>query len=159
MQDISNYAKMREDAHSFYEKVGSVRCPALQNEQVYFTSEGFNHLMYKGARTERSKNDQITKFKLLPKAKRIIEVSTTYQEYDEGITDIRRKKHKHTVQESAPVRYWGFVAIMDNSRVKVVVRQVGNGQKHFLSVIPAWRVQYYRDIKIISKAVGDLAND
>jgi len=30
-------------------------------------------------------------------------------------------------------------AVINDRRIKVVIRQVGNGQKHFWSVIPAWR--------------------
>jgi len=85
------------------------------------TIKGFNHLIYKGARHERSKNDQITKFKLLSKAKNIIEISTTFQEFDESLTMIKKKKFKRIVEESATVKYWGFVAIINNFGVKVVV--------------------------------------
>lgn len=159
MQDISGYDKLRESSNNFYKKIGAIRCPALNNEFVHFTAEGFNHLMYKGARRERSKNDQVTKFKLLPNAKMIIGISTTYQEYDESLITIRKKKFKKIVEESATAKYWGFVAILNNFRVKVVVTQIGNGQKQFLSVIPAWKTQYYRDIRVISMAVGDLALD
>lgn len=159
MQDISNYEKIKEDANNFYQKIGAIRCPALNNSLVHFTSEGFNHLVYKGSRKERSKNDQITKFKILPKAKKVIETSTTYQEYDEGLIEVRRKKFKRVVNESVPVKYWGFVAIIENFRIKVIVRLVGNGQMHFWSVIPAWVTNHYRDIKLISQAKGDLAED
>ena len=34
---------------------------------------------------------------------------------------------------------------------KVIVRQVGHGQKHFWSVIPAWRKDRYEGLKL---AVG-----
>ena len=159
MQDISNYEKIREDAHSFYEKIGAIRCPALDNELVHFTAEGFNHLLYKGDRRERSRNDQITKFKLLTKAKTILEISTTYQEYDESLTTVRKKRFKKTVEETATVKYWGLVAIIQNFRTKVIIRQIGNGQKHFWSVIPAWRTDHYRDIKLISMAKGNLSED
>lgn len=159
MQDVSNYDKLREEAHNFYQKIEAVRCPALNNELVHFNAGGFNHLIYKGRRRERSKNDQITKFKLLPKAKTILEISTTYQEYDESLTTVRRKRFKKTAEETAPVKYWGFVAIIQNFRVKVIVRQIGNGQKQFWSVIPAWRTDHYRDIKLISMSKGDLAED
>ena len=159
MQDISNYDKIREDAHNFYQKIGAIRCPALNNELVHFIAEGFNHLIYKGKRRERSKNDQITKFKLLPKAKNLIGLATTYQEYDESITEVRKKRFKKIVQETATVRYWGFVAILNNFRIKVIVRQIGNGQRHFWSVIPAWRTEHYRDIKFISMAKGNLEKD
>lgn len=159
MQDTSNYEKTREDAHHFYQNIKRIRCPVLNKEFVHFTAEGFNHLIYKRARKERNKNEQINKFKLLSKAKNIIEISTTYQEYDESITQVRKKRRKKIVQESAIVKYWGFIAIMQGYRIKVIVRQIGRGQKHFWSVIPAWSTNQYKDIKIIRKAKGNLEED
>lgn len=159
MQDISNYDKLREDAHNFYSKLGAIRSPALNNELVHFTAEGFNHLIYKGKRRGRTKNDQITKFKLLPRAKTVIEASTTYQEYDEGLTTIRKKRFKRVSNETVTVRYWGFVAIIQSFRVKVIVRQVDDGQRHFWSVIPAWSINPYRSVRILSMARGSLAED
>lgn len=159
MQDISNYEKIKEDALNFYGMIGQIRCPALKNDIVHFNSVGFNHLVYKKANCERSKIDQITKFKLLAKAKIIIEISTTHQEYDESLKEITKKKYKKKIKETAMIYYWGFVAIINGYRIKVVVRQVGNGKKHFYSVIPAWAITYYRNIKLISNAKGNLEED
>jgi len=161
MQDISNYNKIRENSHNFYQKIRAIRCPALSNELVHFNAEGFKHLVYKGKgkRRERNKNNQITKFKLLPKAKTIVEISTTYQEYDESLTTVRKKRFKKTVSGMTTIKYWGFIAIIQNFRVKVIVRQIGNGQKHFWSVIPAWTTNHYRNIKLISQAKGNLEDD
>ena len=86
-------------------------------------------------------------------------ISITYQEFDESLMTIRKKRFKRTVEESTVVKYWGLVAIIANFRVKVIVRQIGNGQKHFWSVIPAWSTNQYRDIRLISMAKGDLAQD
>ena len=158
MQDTSNYQREREKAHEFYQKIGGVYSPVLE-DKIHFNAEGFNHLIYKGRRKERPKTEQMMKFKLLPRAKTILEKSTTYQEYDEGLTTVERKKHKKRVQEAVVTRYWGFVAIEGNSRMKVVVRQAGNGQKHFWSVIPAWSSNQYKGIKLTSRAKGDLAEE
>lgn len=159
MQDISNYEKSKQDSHNFYQNIKSLRCPALNNELIHFNAEGFNHLVYKRGRGERSRNDQITRFKLLSRAKTVLEITTTYQEYDEGLTDVRKKRFKKIINESTTVRYWGFVAIIRDFRVKVIVRQIGNGQKNFWSVIPAWNTNQYRGIKIVSQAKGNLSDD
>ena len=52
-------------------------------------------------------------------------------------------------RENMLVRAWGVIAIIRRFRLKVVVEQVGNGAKHFYSVIPAWKTRQYRDIKLI----------
>ena len=129
-----------------------------QRSSLFYNSEGFNHLIYK-KKSERSKNDQITKFKLLPIAKEIVSISTTFQEYDEGLIEIIRKRFKKRVKETALVKYWGLVAIIRNKKVKVIIRQISNGQKHFFSVIPAWTINHYNNTKIISTAKGDLSTD
>ena len=71
MQDnTKDYTAAREQAEEFYKSVGNVRCPALGGECVHFTSEGFNHLIYKSGKKEpRSKPVQIMKFEMLSKAK------------------------------------------------------------------------------------------
>lgn len=159
MQDISNYEKVRENALNFYKKIGRISCPAFNNEPVYFTAEGFNHLIYKNDRRERDKSVQIMKFKLLPKAKDVVGRSATYQEYDECLIEVKREKKGRILKETCLAHYWGLVAIMQDFRIKVIVRQCGNGQKHFWSVIPAWSKSHYRDIKIVSTAKGDLPDD
>ncbi|MCX6791138.1 MAG: hypothetical protein NTV62_03030 [Candidatus Gribaldobacteria bacterium] len=157
MEDISNYQQIKETAEKFYKEIGRLFCPVF-NEPVIFNSEGFNHLIYKKG-GERAKGDQITKLKLLSLAKEIVRVTTTYQEYDEGLVYTQKKKFKKKVNESTSVKYWGLVAIIKNCRVKVVIRQVGNSQKYFYSVIPAWTIRYYNGIKMISNAKGDLSLD
>ncbi|MDD4990098.1 MAG: hypothetical protein PHW31_02200 [Candidatus Pacebacteria bacterium] len=92
-------------------------------------------------------------------AKTITQIATTYQEYDETIADIRKKKHKRIINQSVIVKCWGLVAIIRNFRVKVIIRQAGNGQKHFWSVIPAWRKSGYKESKFVSNNFGELEND
>lgn len=159
MQDISNYDKIRQDAENFYKKIGKVLCPVF-NELVYFNAEGFNHLVYKQAHSERDKNAQIAKFKLLARAKELIAKTATYQEYDESIKEFEVKKYKKKVRESRRVRYWGIIAIINGWKIKVIIRQVGdNGLKHFWSVIPNWTTNQYRDIKLLSRMKGNPDED
>jgi len=158
-QEKQKYLQIREKADIFYKDIKQIRCPALNNELIHFSSEGFNHLIYKGKRRERDKKVQIMKFKLLPKAKTIISISTTFQEYDEMLTSVVVKKKKKKVKVASEAKYWGFIAIIDNFRVKVIIRQIGKGKKQFWSVIPAWSTNYYRNIKLIKQFKGDLVNE
>ncbi len=77
MQDISNYQNLRRSSQDFYNNISSVFSPALK-EKITFSAEGFNHIVFKTARTERERPSQILRFKLLPLAKKLIEISTTY---------------------------------------------------------------------------------
>jgi hypothetical protein len=148
-----DYAATRADAEAFYKGVGSIRCPALGHECVHFTSEGFNHLIYKaGKKHPRNPLVQIMRFDLLPKAKLLLAQTTTFQEYEEEYRYVPANRHGTYHRENTLVRLWGFVAIINKFRLKVVVQQVGNGNKQFYSVIPAWKTRQYRDIKLIETA-------
>jgi hypothetical protein len=157
--DISNYDKIKEDARAFYSKANRVYCPALSGE-VSFGAEGFNHLIYKGKRNERDKDVQIMKFKMLPRALDLVGLTTTYQEYEESLQEVDVMRFKKRMRETKVIRYWGFIAIIANRKIKVIVRQMGdNGQKHFWSVIPAWVTSQHRDIKLISTMKGNAHDD
>ncbi len=160
MEDLSNYEVIKEDARQFYHKLGGVACPAFNNELVYFTSEGFNHLVYKDNRKERNRAEQIARFKLIDKAVKLIKVSTTFQETEETLKTFRVKKHKKYTEESKVVKYWGIIAILEGRKIKVIVRQIGDtGHKHFWSVIPSWVTNKHRDIKLITTMKGNPAED
>jgi len=62
-----------------------------------------------------------------PRAIHLLKQSTFYQE------------ESFYVRQGTIYHFWAFEAVVDNRRIKVVVRQVGKGKKHFWSVIPAWR--------------------
>ena len=159
MEDLSNYEKLRDDAQIFYTNTRPIKSPVLE-EYVYFTAEGFNHIIFKGPRSERERPSQILRFKLLPKAITLIGLSTTYQEYEETIKEFEIKNHKKKVRKSKPVKYWGIIAIIDGRKIKVILRKIGdNGQLHFWSIVPAWTTNKYRDIKLYSTMKGNPEED
>ena len=79
--DEKSYRKIKEASKTYYRSLASVICPAL-HETVYFTSNGFNHIMFKRAQQARDRGSQITRFKLLSLAYKLIGLTTTYQEYE-----------------------------------------------------------------------------
>ncbi len=158
MIDISNYDKIRGDAESYYRALVAVMCPALK-DTVSFPSDGFNHLIYKSHRSERDRSSQVMRFKLLARAVYLIGTTTTFQEYDETIREFTVKRYKKKIKETKAVQYWGIIAIVDNRKIKVIVRKIGNGSLHFWSVVPAWITNKTRDGKFISTMKGDPAED
>lgn len=159
MPDVSNYDKIKEDSASWYNKIGRVAAPVFDNELVHFTSEGFNHLVYKDARTERSKETQVMKFRLLGNALKLVKLATTFQEYEESIKEFTVQQFKKRGRVSKVVKYLGLIAIMGTWKIKVIIRQVGNGHKHFWSVIPNWTTSQYRDIKYLANMKGNPDED
>lgn len=114
-----------------YKNIVSVYSPVLMNN-VNFNSKGFNHLIYKNARNERNKIDQSNRLKLIPLAHELIKISTTFQEFE--------------VSENL-TRYWGLIAILGNTKIRVIIRQKNHGCLHFWIVIPNWSTQKRRDEK------------
>ncbi len=154
MENDKKYQDQRDNSLNLYNKINSVFSPVLQTK-ITFPAEGFNHLIFKNARSEREKTSQLLRFKLLPLAKKLIEISTTYQEYEEITGEFVVKKHKKKVRESRTARYWGLIAIINGQKIKVILRKVGdNGSTHFWSVIPAWTTNKFRDTKFYTTMKG-----
>ena len=159
MEDVSNYNKLRGDTHKLYSTTRPIMSPAL-NKMVYFNAEGFNHIIFKGSRSERERPSQILRFKLLPRAIKLIGYSTAYQEYEETIKQFEVKTHKKKMMKPKPVRYWGIIAIIDGRKIKVILRKIGNdGQLHFWSIVPAWTTNKYRDMRFFSTMKGNPDED
>ncbi len=150
---LQNYSEIRKYSKELYDTFSKVFSPAL-GQYIHFTSNGFNHLIYKSAKKERDKKTQILRFDLIKRAKIILERSTTFQEFEEEMEYTRVNRYGKYQSVNLVVKYWGFVAIIDRFRVKVVVRQVGNSKAEFYSVIPAWITKQYRDMKIINNSTG-----
>lgn len=130
-----DYAQIRAQAETFYRSVGKVFCPAL-NAEVYFSAQGFHHLRYDGNNYEREKDVQKTKMLCLKEAVEIINKSTTIQEF-------RTKTHQIGKEGTTRiVSYYALHAITDikkRRRLKIVIRQIGEGNVHFWSVMPSWK--------------------
>lgn len=120
---------LKTQAREFFSKHRFVKCPAFPKEKVAFNSKGLSHLFYQGSRKVSSRPSRETQARvsLLPRALEILKVMPLAQE--ESLHNVGGKR----------VKYWAFEAVVRERRVKVIVRQIGNGQKHFWSIIPAWR--------------------
>lgn len=159
MEDLSNYHKLRDDTHQFYNEIRKIYSPAF-NQDIYFTGEGFNHIVFKTARSEREKSSQMLRFKLLPLAVKLLKVSTTYQEFEETLKEFEVKSFKHKIKKTKPVTYWGIIAIIEGRKIKVIIRRTGeNGLLHFWSIVPAWITNKYRDTKFFTTMKGNPDED
>lgn len=159
MEDLSNYEKLKEDSQKFYNTVGKIYSPVFQ-QKINFTAEGFNHIIFKSARSERERSSQILRFKLLPLAVKLIKESTTYQEFEETIKEFEIKSFKKRVKKSKAVKYFGIIAIINGRKIKVIIRKIGdNGAMHFWSIVPAWVTNKYHDTKFFTTMKGNPEED
>jgi len=154
---------LRKKAKEVYTEINEVHCPYFK-EKVHFNAQGFNHIRYKGARKERDHKSQEMRLKLLKLAPQVIRDSKTIQEYDEESVFIEVKHNKRKEKELKLARYFGFIAIIGNDpkkgmKTKVIVRQVGNGQKHFWNIIPNWQTRKSKEGNQYLNHTGNLIED
>ena len=135
------YPKIKNQAYRSYKAVRQVRCPYLK-QKVAFTGRGFWHIIYSARNNKRDLKTQQLRFRLLPLAVKVISLTATLQELE-----ILKKQR---------VTYYGFIAIVDGWKIKVIVKKVGNGKPYFYSVIPNWVTNRKRD-KLLHK--GDMQKD
>src|SRR5262245_43099101 len=85
---------------------------------------------------ERSKPEQMLKFRLLPLALEVIRKSGTAQEYRKIWQPIG-KKGTDGMRAAKEVEYWGLVAIVGPrpDKIRVILRRVGTGNITFRSVM------------------------
>ncbi len=150
MTDTHDYEEIKAEAMALYGQANTVYCPALASE-VTLNAGGFKHFIHKGRHIERDKRVQIARFKLLPQALHLIKITTTHQEYEERLQEFGKMDHKRRRKEKRIVKFWGLIAIIDDRKIKVVIKQAGEGaRKQFWSVIPAWITSKQRDAKLFS---------
>lgn len=139
MESEELFVATKRHAEEIYKKTGSLSCPFFVEEKVVLNSDGFHHLEYKPNRMLRNQSVASLKFRLLPWAFNVIKKSGTLQEYRSGFIPIGREASDGSrIMKRA--EYFGFSAIVGEgykTRIKVIVRRIGNGAVHFWSVMPA----------------------
>lgn len=123
--------KFKDQIKKIFDKNKEVSCPAFLGEKIIFNAKGINHLIYKGGRSRRDQSRILTNIRLLPSAIKMLKLMPLWQE--------ESSYNRNGVE----FKFWRFEGVIDNRRIKVIVRQVGKGRKHFWSVIPAWRKDRY----------------
>jgi hypothetical protein len=114
--DEDYYQLAKRQAKEEYGKIKSVWSPALGDE-IAFNNKGFKHLVGDGRRP-RQKNDRMRRFALLPLASEIIASAKIYED------------HRRVGQ----TQYWAVAQENNGEIVRVVIRQIGSGRKHFFSI-------------------------
>ena len=153
-----NYDVVKTEALAVYNSFKPTKCQALGGQIVNFTAEGFNHILYK-FKHERSKTDQFMRLKVIDLAQKLIGVTSTIQEKDQKIGMFPIKLNKKRTEISKIIKYWAFIAIIENKKIKVVIRKVGEGKIHFWSVIPNWTTTKNGEVILMDYTGSDLEND
>jgi len=134
-----DFTEVKDRTEKLYQTIGNVYCPYFK-EKVVFNSKGWKHLRFKSNRKARSRKEQYSRFKLFYLAPKILEQSHTLQGIWQTKKFEQQKTNSRWERILKEVTYYEFVAIMDNVRTKVIIKEVMGEEKYFLSVIPFWRI-------------------
>jgi hypothetical protein len=131
------FQDLKAKSEDFYKSITEIYCPYFR-EKISFNARGLEHLKFTRIGKARLEKDQFMRFKLIYLAPEILKLSHTVQ----GILETKRferirvKNRTDTLLKS--VNYFEFIAVIKRNRVKVIVKQIENGQKFFWSIIPFW---------------------
>ncbi|MFA6414450.1 MAG: hypothetical protein WC217_01760 [Candidatus Paceibacterota bacterium] len=131
------FIEVKEKGEKLYKSLGEVACPYLKGK-VSFGAQGLEHLKFKRRGKARLEKDQYMRFKLLQLAPEILKLSHTLQGVLETKKFERVRTNNRTETVLKLVTYYEFIAVMKRNRVRIIVKQIENGQKYFWSIVPFW---------------------
>jgi len=133
------FEKVKNNAEKLYKTFNLVYCPYFA-EKISFNAKGLRHLKFKSDQQARSNKDQYARLKLLYLSPQVLSKSHTLQ----GIWKTKRLESQKTgggwKYLAKEVIFYEFIAVLENIRVKVIVKEIIGGEKHFWSVIPYWNI-------------------
>jgi len=156
MKEISSEKlnRVKVKAEKLYKEIDVVQCVYFK-EEIHFNRLGLDHIKFKKWNKSRPVKDQYMRLRLLYLAPQVLKLSRTVQGMSQTREFVRKKVHNRWDNILTDVYYWEFVAIVDEVRVRVVVRQISGGSKHFWSIIPFWQNDKNGNRKMIYKDPND----
>jgi hypothetical protein len=122
-EEWKEYIKLEKEK---YTNLGESDCPMFPNEKIYFTKDGLNHLIRKG-KDVRPRYEQMERFALLPYAKIILKNA---KEINNFFASNLKDPH---------ASFWSFKDKVNSIEIRVIIRQVGKGKKHFFSIMKEYQ--------------------
>lgn len=156
LKDEEDFEAVKTQAEEFYATINSVRCPYFQGD-VAFNVKGIKHLRFKSDEVARPRQDQYPRLKLVHLAPEVLKLSRTVQGIWQTKCFETRKSHSRWNKVLKDVTFYEFVALLQNARMKVIVKEVSGGEKHFWSVFPFWRIDRVTSRRVLHS--GDPEND
>jgi len=149
-----DFFKVKEETEKFYHSIKEIRCPYFA-ENIVFNAKGLRHLKFKSDQKARTQEEQYIRLKLLKLAPEVLQKSHTIQGIWETKKFEEQKMNKRWEKILKEVIFYEFIAILENLRVKVIIKEVRGGVKYFWSVIPFWNVDKSSSRRILSSGDPD----
>lgn len=128
---------LRQQTAELYTTFKQIWCPYFE-APVHFNTDGFRHIAFKAWNRGRDKRDQFMRLKFLTRAPVILEKSHTVQGTLVTHEWQRRRRHGRREKLLLAVTYYEFIAVLNNRRFKVIVKERAGGERIFWSLIPFW---------------------
>lgn len=151
-----DFEEVKIKGEEMYKTFDNVYCPYFK-EKISFGAPGLEHLKFKRHEKTRLEQDQYMRFKLLHLAPEILKISHTLQGKLETKKFERIRSHGRTDTVLKLVTYYEFIALVKRDRVKIIVKQIDNGEKFFWSMIPFWKMDENTKSRIFHD--GELEED
>ncbi len=135
--DISDFEIIKVQGEDTYKSLKEIYCPYFK-EKISFNSQGLEHLKFKRREKARPVEDQYMRFKLIHLAPEILKMSHTVQGILETKKFERIRIHGRTEDILKSVSYYEFISVIKRNRVRIVLKQIENGEIFFWSIIPFW---------------------
>lgn len=147
----AKFEERKEKSKEYYLGIGKIVCPYFNNDFIHFSASGYQHILYKGSSKikARTRQEQFIRLGLLKNAVKLLALTATVQEIEENSAFVKVKKNKRKEMILTKIKYWGFIAILDGKKIKVIVKQTGEGFKQFWSIIPNWTTRKSREAKMV----------
>ena len=95
-------------------------------------------MIYRNQKNKRDRKTQLMRFRLLPKAVKLLKLTTTIQEKGSYKSRARIRQRGVKKQRTKVTQYYDFIAIIDGWKIKAIIKKIGRGKPFFWSVIPNW---------------------
>jgi len=148
-QDVFDRVKLKAEA--FYSALEPVNCPYLQCK-VHFNIKGLDHIKFKEWNKPRVLFDQFQRLKIITVIPQILNASHTVQGKWNRKEWERQKKHGRWEKKTREVVYYEFVAVIENVRAKVIVKEITGNPPFFWTIIPFWRMNEVTNARILHDA-------
>lgn len=134
-----DFERIKKEAEEFYDTIKEIHCPYFC-EKIAFNVKGIKHLKFKTDQQARPQADQYARLKLIRLAPEVLKLSKTVQGISEKKKIEYQKMNSRWEHVMKLVKHYEFIAVLNGVRVKVIVKEVEGGEKHFWSVIPFWGI-------------------
>ncbi len=126
---------MRKEFKEKYDSISKVYCPYFK-QHVYFTRMGYEHIFFKKKYKARNETDLEMRVKLFPLAIKLLGTTSTIQDVQHRNRFEERYINSRKEVALVSVTYYEFIALINEKKIKTVLKQIIGGNIVFLSIIP-----------------------